>query len=302
MSEPLSAVVVAAGRSQRMGFDKLLTPLAGQPLLLHTLSRILQTGVPEEIVLVIRPGSEAEMAAVIAPLRDQGTIRLVAGGALRQDSARAGLEAIDASARYVMVHDAARPFITRELIEIVLAGAKATGAAVCGLPCTDTLKAVGEDGLVQRTVDRSTLWDVQTPQIFQVHLLREAYRAVAGMGLTFTDDTAIVEKAGYPVQVVLNPGVNLKVTTPTDWKIAEAYLRVGDDNPETGPLIRKHLHDLNNHLTPLLGYAYLVAAEFPEESKGKKFAAAIQGAGERCQVTAAALQKIIREVFPRKDD
>ena len=302
MSEPLSAVVVAAGRSQRMGFDKLLTPLAGQPLLLHTLSRILQTQVPEEIVLVIRPGSEAEMAAVIAPLRDQGVIRLTAGGELRQDSVRAGLKAVDSSTRYVMVHDAARPFITKELIEVVLSAAKATGAAVCGLPCTDTLKAVGEDGVIQRTVDRSTLWNVQTPQIFQAQLLREAYEIVTKTGATFTDDTAVVEKAGYPVQVVLNPGINLKVTTPNDWKLAEAYLRVGDENPEVGPAIRKHLHDLNNHLTPLLGYAYLLASEFPEDSKGKKFAAAIQGAGERCQVTAAALQKIIREVFPRKED
>jgi 2-C-methyl-D-erythritol 4-phosphate cytidylyltransferase len=302
MSEPLSAVVVAAGRSQRMGFDKLLTPLAGQPLLLHTLSRILQTGVPEEIVLVIRPGSEAEMAAVIAPLRDQGAIRLVAGGELRQDSVAAGLKAVDPSARYVMVHDAARPFVTRELIEAVLAAAQETGAAVCGLPCTDTLKQVGDDNLVRQTVDRSTLWNVQTPQIFQTQLLREAYQIVGKLGLTFTDDTAVVEKAGYPVQVVPYEGINLKVTTPTDWKLAQAYLRVGDDNPEIGPVIRKHLHDLNNHLTPLLGYAYLLASEFPEESKGRKFATAIQGAGERCQTTAAALQKVIREVFPRKGE
>ena len=84
MSESLSAVVVAAGRSQRMGFDKLLTPLAGQPLLLHTLERLLQTGVPQEVILVIRPGSEAEMAAVIAPLRDQGAIRLIPGGEQRR--------------------------------------------------------------------------------------------------------------------------------------------------------------------------------------------------------------------------
>ena len=302
MSELLSAVVVAAGRSQRMGFDKLLTPLAGQPLLLHTLERLLQTGLPQEVILVIRPGSEAEMAAVIAPLRDQGTIRLVAGGELRQDSVRAGLRAIAASSQYVMVHDAARPFITRELIQVVLDAAKSTGAAVCGMPCSDTLKEVGDDGLVQRTVDRSQLWNVQTPQIFSATVLRDAYQAAAKSGGSFTDDTAVVERAGYPVQVVLYPEVNLKVTTPSDWPLAEAYLRLGDTNSGVGPLIRKHLHDLNNHLTPLLGYAYLLANEFPEDSKSKKFAAAIQGAGERCQTTAAAIQKIIRELFPKKDD
>ena len=302
MSELLSAVVVAAGRSQRMGFDKLLTPLAGQPLLLHTLERLLQTGVPREVVLVIRPGSEAEMEAVIAPLQDRDSIRLVPGGEQRQDSVRAGLRVVQSSSEYVMVHDAARPFLTRELIEAVLEGAKSTGAAVCGLPCSDTMKEVTDEGLVKRTVDRSQFWNVQTPQIFRAPLLREAYQAAVKSGGTFTDDTAVVEHAGYPVQVVPYSGVNLKVTTPADWSLAEAYLRIGDSNTGVGPIIRKHLHDLNNHLTPLLGYAYLLANEFPEDSRSKKFAAAIQGAGERCQTTAAAIQKIIREIFPRKED
>jgi 2-C-methyl-D-erythritol 4-phosphate cytidylyltransferase len=302
MSEHLGAIVVAAGRSQRMGFDKLLTPIAGRPLLLHTLGRLLQTGVPHEVVLVIRPGSEAEMSAVIAPLRDQGSIRLVSGGEQRQDSVRAGLKAMTSSSQYVLIHDAARPFLTRELVEVVLEAAKTTGAAVCGTPCSDSLKEVNDESLVQRTIDRSRLWNVQTPQIFNTVLLRDAYQAVAKLGGTFTDDTAVVERAGYPVQTVLYQGVNLKVTTPADWALAEAYLRLGDTTSGVGPEIRKHLHDLNNHLTPLLGYAYLLANEFPEDSRSKKFAAAIQGAGERCQVTAAAMQKIIREVFPRKDE
>jgi 2-C-methyl-D-erythritol 4-phosphate cytidylyltransferase len=239
---------------------------------------------------------------VIAPLENRGSIRLVAGGELRQDSVRAGLRAVTASSQYVMVHDTARPFLTKELIEVVLEGAKATGAAVCGLPCSDTMKEVDEEGLVRRTVDRSQFWNVQTPQIFAAALLRDAYQAAAKSGGTFTDDTAVVERAGYPVQVVPYSGVNLKVTTPADWSLAEAYLRIGDTNSGVGPIIRKHLHDLNNHLTPLLGYAYLLANEFPEDSRSKKFAAAIQGAGERCQTTAASIQKIIRELFPRKDD
>ena len=132
MSEPLSAVVVAAGRSQRMGFDKLLTPLSGRPLLLHTLERLLQTELPAEIVLVVRPGSEAEMEAVIAPLREKGSIQIVPGGAQRQDSVWAGLQAVSESSEYVMVHDAARPFVTREMIDTVLAAAKLSDAAVCG--------------------------------------------------------------------------------------------------------------------------------------------------------------------------
>jgi 2-C-methyl-D-erythritol 4-phosphate cytidylyltransferase len=302
MSEPLSAVVVAAGRSQRMGFDKLLTPLAGRPLLLHTLDRLLQTEMPEEIVLVIRPGSDAEMEAVIAPLREHGTIRMVPGGAQRQDSVQAGLRAVAPSSEYVLVHDAARPFVTREMIDVVLAAAKLSGAAVCGAPCSDSLKEVGEDGLVQQTVDRARLWTVQTPQIFQTKLLRDCYQAVAKSGQVFTDDTAVVEAAGCDVRAVLYHGINLKVTTPADWKLAEAYLQLGESAGGAGPVLRKYMHDLNNHLTPLLGYAYLLVNEFPDDSRARKFAVSIQGAGERCQVTAAAIQKIVRELFPKKGE
>ena len=302
MSEPLSAVVVAAGRSQRMGFDKLLTPLGGRPLLLHTLERLLRTQLPAEIILVVRPGSETEMAAVIAPLGDQGNIRIVAGGAQRQDSVQAGLQAVAATSEYVMVHDAARPFITRELVDTVLAAARLSDAAVCGSPCSDTLKEVGEDGLVLQTLDRSRLWTVQTPQIFRTTLLREAYEKALPSGELFTDDTAVVEKMGHPVRIVLYHGINIKVTTPADWKLAEAFLQFGEGDFGPGQVLRKHLHDMNNHLTPLLGYAYLLLNEFPNESQPRKFATSIQMAADRCQVTTATMQKFVRELFPRKND
>ena len=302
MSEPLSAVVVAAGRSQRMGFDKLLTPLGGRPLLLHTLERLLLTGIPAEIVLVIRPGSEAEMEAVIEPLREKGNIRLVPGGAQRQDSVQAGLRAVSDSSEFVLVHDAARPFITKELIDVVLAAAKLSGAAVCGAPCSDSLKEVGEDGLVLQTVDRSKLWTVQTPQIFKTSLLRDAYDAALRADAVFTDDTAVVEKMGHPVRIVLYNGINFKVTTPADWKLAELLIQFGDGDFGPGQALRKHLHDMNNHLTPLLGYAYLLATEVAENVRLKKFATSIQTAAERCQTTTATMQKMVRELFPRKSD
>ena len=193
-----------------------------------TLERLLKTELPSEIILVIRPGSETEMKAVIAPLEGRGNIRLVPGGAQRQDSVQAGLQAVSASSDFVLVHDAARPFVTRELVDVVLAAAKLSDAAVCGAPCSDSLKEVAEDGLVTRTVDRSKLWTVQTPQIFRTSLLREAYQAALASGDTFTDDTAVVEKMGHPVRIVLYNGINIKVTTPADWRLAEAYLRVGD--------------------------------------------------------------------------
>jgi 2-C-methyl-D-erythritol 4-phosphate cytidylyltransferase len=302
MSEPLSAVVVAAGRSQRMGFDKLLTPLGGRPLLLHTLERLMQTEVPAEVVLVVRPDSQKEMEAVIEPLRDKLRIRLVEGGAQRQDSVYAGLKAVADSSEFVMVHDAARPFVTKELVDIVLNAAKASDAAVCGAPCSDTLKEVAEDGLVVRTVERARLWTVQTPQIFRTRLLRECYEAALATGEIFTDDTAVVERAGHPVRIVLYHGVNMKVTTPADWAIAEALLRTGEGEGSPGMALRKMLHDMNNHLTPLLGYAYLLVNEAEEGSRAKKFAKSIQGAAERCQATTALVQKTVREIFPKKGE
>ena len=302
MSEFLSAVVVAAGRSQRMGFDKLLTPLAGRPLLLHTLERLFQTGAPSEIILVVRPGSEMEMTQLIAPLAGMGTIRLVPGGAQRQDSVQAGLDAVSASSNFVMVHDAARPFVTKELVDTVLEAARHSDAAVCGAPCSDSLKEVGDDGLVTRTVDRAKLWTVQTPQIFRTRLLRDAYRAALATGGSFTDDTAVVEKMGHPVRIVLYHGINLKVTTPADWKIAEAFLKPDDANTEGGTMLRKHVHDMNNHLTPLMGYAFLLNNELQGDERLKKFSTSIQTASERCQVTTAAIQKLVRELFPRKGE
>jgi 2-C-methyl-D-erythritol 4-phosphate cytidylyltransferase len=302
MSESLSAVVVAAGRSQRMGFDKLLTPLCGHPLLLHTIDRLLKTEMPAEIILVVRPGSEAEMETLLAPLNADGRIRFVPGGAQRQDSVFAGLCAVSPTSEFVLVHDAARPFVTRELIDVVLAAAKASDAAVCGAPCSDSLKEVGEDGLVIQTVDRSKLWTVQTPQIFRTSLLLQAYHAALATGEIFTDDTAVVERMGHPVRIVLYHGINMKVTTPVDWKIAEAFLRGADNESGPGMQLRKHLHDINNHLTPLLGYAYLLANEFEEGSKQKKFAANIQTSSERIQGTTAEMQKLVRELFPRKTE
>jgi len=302
MSEPLSAVVVAAGRSQRMGFDKLLTPLGGKPLLVHTLERLQRTELPAEIVLVIRPDSEAEMQKLVEPLRSKGAIRLVPGGAQRQDSVQAGLRAVSDTSDFVMVHDAARPFVTRELVDTVLAAAKLSDAAVCGAPCSDSLKEVGEDGLVQKTIDRSKLWSVQTPQIFRTSLLREAYEMALATGETFTDDTAVVEKMGHPVRIVLYHGMNLKVTTPTDWKVAECYLQLGEGDYPPGQELRKNLHDMNNHLTPLLGYAFLLLNEVSYDARLKKFATSIQTAAERCQGTTAGMQRLVREIFPRKGE
>lgn len=302
MSDQLSAVVVAAGRSQRMGFDKLLTPLAGKPLLAHTLERLLAVPLVSEIILVVRPETEAQVGELFAEPIAQGKIKLAHGGVLRQDSVRNGLQATSAESDYVFIHDAARPFVTEELVSLVLEAAKETGAAVCGMPSSDTLKEVTPEGNVTRTLDRSVIWSVQTPQIFRKSLLAEAYDHVASTGAQVTDDTAAVELFGQPVRVVHYPGFNMKVTTPSDWNLASCYLTMGETDTAIGQEVRKLLHDLNNHLTPLMGYAFLIGNEFPDGHKGKRFAQNIQTSSEKCTEVSSKIQKIARELFPRREE
>jgi 2-C-methyl-D-erythritol 4-phosphate cytidylyltransferase len=223
MTADVSAVVVAAGRSTRMGFDKLLTPVAGQPLLQRTLEAVGQSPWIGEVIIVTRP----DLLTVVRDLAGQAlagqSFQVVEGGAERQDSVRNGLKASSANYPLVLIQDAARPFITVGLIEHVLGAAREMGAAVCGYPSSDTLKECGPEGVVQRTLDRSQIWAVQTPQIFRKELLMRAYDAVAARGGLVTDDTAAVEAIGAPVRVVLYRELNMKVTTPADWKLAECY-------------------------------------------------------------------------------
>lgn len=302
MSDQVSAVVVAAGRSQRMGFDKLLTPLAGKPLLVHTLERLQAVTLVSEIILVVRPETEAQVQELFPEAIAAGKIKLAHGGVLRQDSVRNGLAAVSPDSQYVLIHDAARPFVTETLVSTVLAAAQEMGAAVCGTPSSDTLKEVTAEGNVVQTLDRNVIWSVQTPQIFRKTLLAEAYDHVAASGVQVTDDTAAVELYGKPVRVVHYPGFNLKVTTPSDWNLATCFLTMGETDSPIGQEVRKLLHDLNNHLTPLMGYAFLVGNEFAEGQKGKRFSQNIQTASEKCTEVASKIQKIARELFPRKEE
>lgn len=302
MSDALSAVVVAAGRSQRMGFDKILTPLAGQPLLQHTIERLQDSPLISEIIVVVRPDTEAQVREVLSQASERGTLRYTHGGAERQDSVRNGLAVVDPACEYVLIHDAARPFVKPRLVERVAQAAYVTGAAVCGAPSADTLKHAEADGVVIHTVDRTTVWAVQTPQIFRKELLERAYDKVVAGGGVVTDDTAAVEQLGEPVQIVHFRGLNVKVTTPADWRMAEAYLMCGEPDTPVGKEIRRLLHDINNHLTPLLGYAFLIGNELPEDSKGKKYAENIAASGDKCHQVAQEIQQIVRKVFPRASE
>jgi 2-C-methyl-D-erythritol 4-phosphate cytidylyltransferase len=151
-------------------------------------------------------------------------ITVVAGGPTRQESVRLALAAAPHGVRVILVHDAVRPFITRALVDAVLAAARADGAAICALPVAETVKRV-RDGLVEATVDRAGLWAVQTPQAFRADILREAHDKARRDGIAGTDDAMLVERLGHRVRVVPGLAGNVKITTPDDLRWARGTRR-----------------------------------------------------------------------------
>lgn len=223
--EPVTALVVAAGRSQRMGGrDKVFAPLAGRPLLAHSVEIFLTAASVDAIVIVLHP-ERLDAGRKIAQERGWPThVRFCTGGARRQDSVRLGLEQM-ANEGWVLIHDAARPFLSVALIERGLAAATGTGAAVPGIEPADTVKQVSERGLVQATLPREQLRIIQTPQVFRLPLVRNAHDRFAKDPQNFTDDAAMLEALGWPVAVFPGETHNFKITTPTDLQRAALVLR-----------------------------------------------------------------------------
>ena len=213
-----SVVIVAAGRGTRMGpnIDKLFLEVAGRPVVAHTWARWDAAEEVDELVLVIRAGMETaftEMAATLPLTKPYG---FAVGGAERQDSVWNGLQAISAKAELVAIHDGARPCVSPELIRQTIQAARESGAAVAAQRITDTLKESDDGALISRTVDRSKLWSVQTPQVFRVAVIREAISTARARDLNLTDDTAACELIGQPVRLVESRQPNPKVTVPAD--------------------------------------------------------------------------------------
>jgi len=223
----ISAIIVAAGQSTRMGTrtDKLFLPVAGQPLVAHTWRRFDQAACVDEIVLVVRAGRENAFADLAAQFHFDKPYRFALGGQERQDSVWNGLEALSPQAEIVAIQDAARPCTSLALIEATIAAARLEGAAVAAQRVSDTIK-LSQDGVhVARHLDRSQLWAVQTPQTFRVEVIRRALSAVRARGLQVTDDTAACELIGQPVKLVVVPSPNPKVTLPDDVPYVEMLLR-----------------------------------------------------------------------------
>jgi 2-C-methyl-D-erythritol 4-phosphate cytidylyltransferase len=220
----LSAIIVAAGSSQRMGFDKLLALLGDKPVLVHTLDAFERAGCVDEIILVARPERVSELQELVRQSKFKKVRSVVAGGTHRQDSVRAGLERLQAEARYVAVHDAARPLVMPEQIERVFTLARQHGAAALAEPITDTLKRADENRFVTGGVAREGLYAMQTPQIFSRDLLVDAYAGVAAKNLSITDEVSAVEHLGAKVLLVPNEEFNVKITYPRDLLLAQSAL------------------------------------------------------------------------------
>lgn len=214
----ISAIIVAAGKGTRMGpnVDKTFLEIAGKPVIAHTWKRFSDAKCIDEIILVVRDGMQSAFQELAEKFLLKKPFRLVVGGKERQDSVWNGLEAVSPKTEIVAIQDAARPCTTEALIEATIAAARETGAAVAAQPMTDTIKESTDGKLIQRTLDRSRLWSVQTPQTFRLEVIRRALAEVRRQGLQVTDDTAACELIGQPVRLVVSAQPNPKVTRPED--------------------------------------------------------------------------------------
>lgn len=220
----LSAIIVAAGSGQRMGFDKLFALLGDKPVISHTLDAFERTDCIDEIILVGRADQLTKLQELIADASLKKVRHVIAGGTHRQDSVRAGLDRLGGETDYVAVHDAARPLVLPQQIERAFEFAREHGAAALAAPITDTLKRADADCFVTGPVDRAGLYAMQTPQIFSRKLLVEAYAAVAIKNLSITDEVSAVEFIGAKVFLVANDEFNPKITYPRDLWLAQSAL------------------------------------------------------------------------------
>jgi 2-C-methyl-D-erythritol 4-phosphate cytidylyltransferase len=218
----VGAIIVAAGQSLRMnGIDKIMATLGGKPVLAWSIEAFQSCPAVDRIILVNSEQNKEPVKCLVIDQKWSKVADVCTGGKRRQDSVAAGLKLLD-DCEWVIIHDGARPLLTRELIERGLEAARETGAAVAAVPVTDTIKLAGEDRTVIETPPRQNLWAVQTPQVFRSAVIKEAYRQARG---DVTDDAMLVEQTGSQVKLFQGSYDNIKITTPRDLAIAELLIK-----------------------------------------------------------------------------
>ena len=220
-----SAVIVAAGSSQRMGTDKIMMKLGAMPVLARTILAFENNAYIDEIIIVTKTEKLEEIADLCKEYGIDKVSRVIAGGKTRTESALAGVSEVSSSAKLIAIHDGARPLVTADVILRTVYAAAEHMAAAPAVPSVDTLKAVDAEGCIIGTVDRETTLRIQTPQIFRAELIKGALTKAVEKGMTLTDDCAAAEMMGVRAKTVLGDEDNIKITTPRDMLFAAEILK-----------------------------------------------------------------------------
>jgi 2-C-methyl-D-erythritol 4-phosphate cytidylyltransferase len=218
-TEHLTAIIAAAGSSNRMGFDKMFADLGDRPVIVHTIAAFENFQAVDDIIVVANPERVTDVTAAIEQAGFIKVTNVVKGGETRRDSVASALDHVSENCDFVSVHDGARPWITPAQIERVLNCAAKHGAAASAHPVTDTLKRADEEGQVESSIEREGMWAMETPQIFRAGLLKEAFAKVLAENLQVSDEVSAVQHLGQPVRLVQNSTLNPKVTFPADLKL-----------------------------------------------------------------------------------
>jgi 2-C-methyl-D-erythritol 4-phosphate cytidylyltransferase len=239
------AVIVSAGKGHRFIEGKSIRPdhgkkqfhlLEGKPILAHTLEKFEACPLIRSIFLVVgQEDMDYCMKEVIEKYEFQKVSQIVPGGKRRQESVKNGIDALPKDADIVAIHDGVRPFITRTMIEDSIHSAVRDGAVVFAMPVKETIKMSHPDGTVLKTLDRESLWQIQTPQTFQVNIIKEAYYRATEDGFIGTDDASLVERIGIKVHILPGSYTNIKITTPEDLLLANLFLKMNTLPKEDSP-------------------------------------------------------------------
>lgn len=229
MKEKITAIILAAGSGRRMNsaVPKQYLLLDGRPVLYYTLRAFEESAVTDIVLVIGADEIEYCRQEFMEKYRLSKITAVVAGGRERYHSVYEGLKAA-AGSDYVLIHDGARPFVTADVIARSIEAVKVSGACAAGMPVKDTIKVVDADGLVKETPVRSTLWQIQTPQSFSCPLITRAYKEMIASGResSVTDDAMVLERmTGQRVRVIEGDYCNIKITTPEDLLVAEAYIK-----------------------------------------------------------------------------
>ncbi len=226
----VTAIIAAGGSSSRMnGTNKLLEEVGGKALLVRTTEAFLKVGQIDQVIIVAAKDNIERYMQVMKDAGYLDKVNIIEGGKSRRESVYNGLLEADKETRVVLIHDAARPLVTKKLIIDCIEASDRYGACCAAVPLFDTLKEAGDKGFVKRTISREGLYRIQTPQAFHFKDILKLHKRAAYRGMNVTDDAQIAEYFGYHVYLVDSDESNIKVTTPADLIIANALLRAGND-------------------------------------------------------------------------